>query len=941
MGGEVCEVLLVEDNPRDVFVMREIVADSRQITFELTHEASLAAAIGRLRTQRFDLVLLDLTLPDSSGYSTFTQLREACRNTPLILMTAVNDEEIAARAVREGAQDYLVKGSLTCDLVLRAMRHALERSRAEGALRESHDRYESLQNRYQAILRSVPSGICMLTPLWRISFANLAMTRLLCPERECQSSDLVGTELSIFFSSIEEFEHFHEASLSAVRHGGSAHQEVELVALDGRTLSCEVSLVRVDPAAAESGYVLTAVDMTDRKRSHRERETLSSLALQISGAKTVEQLAWFVHEATRRIWSWSGFTLATETGDGEFQSVVRVLGNGRSKSGLSSIQFRTRGHHLLHRAMEKGEGVLAEFGPGCEERVLPWLPEHPTSGGSFIAAPVRVGKTTVGILALSSDRVSGGFRQDDAASLQRMADVIGPALERCRGAAERMRLAAAVEQSSDAISIADKNWVIQYVNPAFEQMTGYRREEVLGRRTRTVLSGGDYDRLFFAAIAETLSRGESWNGRLKGQRKDGTTYEEKLTVVPLRDESGQITHYLSSRRDITREQELEGQVRQKQKMEAIGMLAGGIAHDFNNILQVVVGHASMLLLRTDEKHPFRDELERMLAAGKRGAALTHQLLAFSRKQQLEPQVVSIQQVLSGLEPMLQRVVDEDIQLFIDTESTTGLISVDPGQLVQVVLNLVVNARDAMPDGGRLEIFASDVELEKSNGSRSALAPGSYVVLTVTDSGCGMPQEVRDRAFEPFFTTKAIGSGTGLGLSTVYGIVKQSGGEIDLESAPGEGTCFRIYFPRVQGRTASVPTVSDPDRGQTGGGETVLLVEDQTEVRLLISSLLQSLGYSVLVASNGAEALLVAQNHDGPIHLLLTDVVMPELSGPRLIEELKTTRPDTRVLMMSGYTDRALSLHTVSMPGVPLLQKPFEPELLISRIREILDATHVA
>jgi two-component system, cell cycle sensor histidine kinase and response regulator CckA len=418
--------------------------------------------------------------------------------------------------------------------------------------------------------------------------------------------------------------------------------------------------------------------------------------------------------------------------------------------------------------------------------------------------------------------------------------------------------------------------------------------------------------------------------------KDGRTITCEWLNTPLFEEDGRFAGILCLAQDVTERLALEEQFRQAQKMEAFGQLAGGVAHDFNNLLTVISGYSELLLETLPADDPNREMIQEILKAGVRAALLTRQLLAFSRKQLVQPQVLDLNAVVASTEKMLGRLIGEDMNLTTVLAHGLDRVKVDPGQVEQVIMNLVVNARDAMPEGGRITIETANVDLDESYAqSQLRVKPGRYVLLAVSDVGCGMSEEVKARIFEPFFTTKEAGMGTGLGLATVFGIVKQSGGHVRVHSKVGHGTTFKIYLPSVTEAVSPNPMEERPATVLTGD-ETILLVEDEERVRAITRLALQTNGYTVLEAANGVEAIGVAKQYAGPIHLLVSDVVMPQMGGRQLAERLKALHPQMRTLFVSGYTDDAVVRRGVLQAEVAFLQKPFSMDALHRKVRGVLN-----
>jgi len=506
--------------------------------------------------------------------------------------------------------------------------------------------------------------------------------------------------------------------------------------------------------------------------------------------------------------------------------------------------------------------------------------------------------------------------------------------------ADRDRLTTAIEQAGEAIIITDIEGTIEYVNPAFERVTGYSPEEVRGQNPR-VLKSGEHPDSYYRELWQTISSGQTWEGRIVNKRKDGTLYTEEATISPVFDAAGRIVNYVAVKRDITEQLRVAAQFQQALKMESVGRLAGGVAHDYNNMLSVIVGYAELAQGRTSPDEPLYADLDEIVKAAKRSAEITKQLLTFARKQAIAPHVLDLNKTVEGMLKMLARLIGEDIDLVWRPGSGVWPVRMDPAQIDQILANLCVNARDAISDVGRVVIETENVILDETyTGEGVGPVSGEYVLLSVRDDGSGMDEETLSQVFEPFFTTKGVGRGTGLGLGTVYGIVKQNEGLIDVESELGRGTRFKIYLPRHVGEAEeSAPgTVADspPSRG-----ETILIVEDEAAILKLAVRILVEMGYQVISAGTPGQALEVAAEHAkggplGVIDLLLTDVIMPEMNGRELAERLRATYPDLRTLFMSGYTADVIVNRGVLDEGVHFIQKPFSMLEMAAKVREALD-----
>ncbi|MFQ5611598.1 MAG: PAS domain S-box protein [Anaerolineae bacterium] len=554
---------------------------------------------------------------------------------------------------------------------------------------------------------------------------------------------------------------------------------------------------------------------------------------------------------------------------------------------------------------------------------------------SLLLLPLTIEGEVVGSLGLDAT-APRSFSAEEVSLAWSVADQVSGVLARARLDQERRRLTTVIEQSAESVIITDVGGTILYVNPAFERVTGYSRAEAVGQNPR-ILKSGKHDPAFYEELWVTLVAGRVWRGRFVNRKKDGTLYTEEATISPIREPGGGIINYVAIKRDVTREVELEEQYLQAQKMEPVGRLAGGIAHDFNNLLTAINGFARLLKHELPEDNPGQEMVDKILKSGQRAADLVHQLLTFSRKQITEPRVLNLNICVSELDKMLRRIIGEDIQIETILSPDLGMIKVDPTQIEQVILNLVVNARDAMPDGGELTIETANVVLNQARiTGYGPMQPAEYVLLAVSDTGVGMSRDVQARIFEPFFTTKEPGQGTGLGLATVFGIVRQNHGCIRVYSEEGLGTTFKIYLPRVRATESGPSVPSKTGMELPGGHETILLVEDDQGARELACYVLEDLGYTLLAAQSGSEGLQVAARHSGPIHLLLADVVMPGMNGKALADELARTRPNLKTLFISGYPDTVITYHGIIESGAAFLQKPFSPLALAQKVRAVLD-----
>ena len=761
--SEKLRILIVEDNPADADFILELLPETGPVSFQTESVSRLAEALTRLESKGIDLVLLDLGLPDSQGLPTIQTLRKAVPDIPVIVLSGTNDDALATTAVGVGAQDYLVKGQFSGSLLMRAVRYALQRQKAEAALRESEYRWKfAIEGSSLGLWDwDVTAGTCLFSNRWK---------------------EMLGLAEDEVANTIDEWsKRIHPDELAPVMAAVQAH-------LDGTT----------------PHYL----------NEHRVR---------------------------------------------------------------------------------------------CKDGSWKWILDR----------------------GLVVNRDAGG-------KPLRMIGTHSDITERKLAEEERARLAMAVEQAAETIVITDASGTILYANPVFENTSGYTRAEALGQNPR-LLKSGRHTAEFYRQMWTVLERGQVWTGRLINKKKDGTLYEEDASISPMRDAAGKVVNYVAVKHDVTREVQLEAQLRQSQKMEAIGQLSGGVAHDFNNILTVIMMQAEITGMIEHLPEEIRQGLGHIRAAAERAANLTRQLLLFSRKQVMQPRELDLNEVVTNLAKMLQRIIGEHMSLQLNLHPHAQITRADPGMLDQMLMNLVVNARDAMPGGGRIIVETGEKHFTKEEAELIPDAkPGRHLSLRVTDTGCGIPPENLPRIFEPFFTTKEPGKGTGLGLATVFGIVKQHGGSLAVESEVGRGTTFQIYLPATEtvGKSPGAAAVKPKPRG---GTETILVVEDEYAVRILTRAVLEMFGYRVLEAADGVEAVRIWEQNQDSIRLLFTDLVMPEgVSGLELAARLQTRNPRLRVIFTSGYSAEIAGRQLSLQEGQNFIQKPSSPQQLLETVRRCLD-----
>ena len=766
MQKEAIRLLVVEDNQDWIQLVQRILADGGDTKYEVTCAITLAEALANVQRTSFDAAIVDLRLPDCTGGETIQRLREAAPRLPILVVSGLSEENTIFDAMQSGAQDYLVKGHFTGDLLVRSVRYAISHMQAEEALRDS-------QRQLEAVIETAPTLIVLVDSNGQLKMFNRACEQITGYRRQ----EVVGRDMLELFVPAEW--------RAAVRE-------------------CFAQPESLNPSAPH-------------------------------------EYPWLTRSGERRLIEWHCIAIPPPQG-----GRPDILGVG------TDITERKRAEAEIKESEEKYRSL--------------------------------------------------------------------------------------VESTRDSIYMVDRECRYVFANENQVSRIGQPRGEIIGRDYGEFHSP-DSTSMFREKVQQVFTTHASVQYEHRSQR-DGRTFLR--TLSPVRDTQDGTTKFVTvSSKDITEREAAaaalrrsEEQLRQAQKVEALGRLAGGIAHDFNNLLTSILGFSHLALGRLGDIHPARSDMAEVIQAGERAAELTRKLLALGRKQVVESRPVDLNAVIAGTRQMLQRTLGEDVELCTALGDSLGCIIADAGSLEQVIVNLAVNARDAMPHGGKLTLETTIAKLPRGASIRQPVPEGEYVALAVRDTGTGMSEEAKEHIYEPFFTTKPDGKGTGLGLFTVYGIVRQFGGHIEMQTRPGAGTEFRLYFPRVatSEETPEMPSQTSLPRGT----ETLLVIEDDPAVRRFTTQVLRSLGYRVLEAGNGAEALSVGERWKERLHLVISDVVMPQMSGPEVVARLRLLRQDFRAIYATGFAEDALLQYRVDVENATLIKKPFTRETLALKVRQLLD-----
>ncbi|SMC27578.1 PAS domain S-box-containing protein [Desulfacinum hydrothermale DSM 13146] len=879
------QVLVVDDNPNDRFLIRRLIvkewpdARIREVGGRADFEEALADF-------SYTVVITDYHLHWSDGLQVLKEVRRRDRCVPVIMLTGTGTEEVAVQALKSGLSDYLLKKHMK--RLPAAIRESLEKSRLTREVARARRELEASEKRYRSMVESASDWIFTLDPEGRYLSVNRKALEVLGLAAE----EVVGRRVIDIHGS-EEAQTYLDRVRYVVETGQSISFEHEFHWKGQRQWHRDVLYPILGPDGRVEAVGGICVDITETKRMEQqlqesmERYRILAEHSPVGVVITQDMQFVYVNPAAARL---LGKTPDEVVGENILSFVREEYRDLLRQAHLDRVAGKTV--PIAYRLALAGEG---------KER---WVEVH----GSQITHAGR--PAALGILVDITDRME---------------------------AERRNRLfQATVEQAFEGIVIADGDGVIQYVNPSFLASTGYRSEDLVGRSI-AVLQSEHHDPAFYETMWRTVKAGQVWRGLVTTSTSGGETRQFQVTVSPVRDETGRIVSLVSVNRDVTQERALEAQLRQAQKMEALGTLAGGIAHDFNNILGAIVGYTELALMALEGDHPVRKHLDRVLNAGHRARDLVQQILTFSRQKEMEKRPVHLRYIVKEATKLLRASLPSTIEIREYAPSEVPPVLGDPTQLHQVIMNLCTNAFHAMREtGGLLEVRLEAERLDKESLDRfPELKEGDHVVLTVKDTGHGIAPELLDRIFEPYFTTKEVGEGTGLGLAVVHGIVTGLNGAIRVESEPGRGTTFRVHLPALMEEAPERP-VEGPQMELPGGSERILLVDDEPALVELAQQILSRLGYRVTAFHDPREALARFRQEPDAFDLILTDMTMPKVTGKRLAHEVRALRPNLPVILTSGYSDSIGSEEARLAGFSAFVKKPYRALEMAQTVREVLD-----
>ncbi len=869
-------VLLIEDDVEDAEAIRRMLQAAEGAAVACQCVGRLEQGLGRLQQDGVDVVLLDMALPGTRGTEALVQVRAAAPDVPIVVLTGLDDDEAALRAVGEGAQDYLVKGEVNGARLARALRHAIERSRAERQFR---------------ILAEQSPNMIFINCGGRLAYVNSRCVKVLGYSRE----EFYAPQFD--FCKLIATEHRERVERSFRRHAAGeevAPYECAIVTRDGRRMDVIISTTLIDQRG-EPAVLGTVTDITPQKRA---ADALAEMARHWESTfDAIDDLVCIMGP------------------DRQILRANAAMTNALSQSGLdpadSCAAFHSRPppseQCLAVQALSSGRLARATFfsdrlrGRWFDIRCYPIRDEQ---GG------------TVQLVHVARDITERKLAEQELEAARQFANTV-------------------IETAGALIVVLDTDGRVVRFNRACEICTGYSAEEVEGcelMETLVPLEEREGVREVFRSLlgeADFCTYENHWVTR-SGERRLVSWANSRVC-----DQNGQVQWVIGTGIDVTEQRRLQERLQRAAKLEAVGQLAGGVAHDFNNLLTAILGYVELNLSELTPGTPLHEDLTQVRRAARRAADLVRQLLTFSRRPAGERVVIDLSACTRDTTRMIRHLIEENIETTVELSDEPLPVLADPSQMGQVLVNLVVNARDAMPGGGELFIRTSRQDMPAGGAGEDA-EPRPHAVLTVRDSGTGMTPEVRERIFDPFFTTKEVGHGTGLGLSSVYGIVQGHGGYVECESEPGQGATFHVCLPLAE--EEAVPPDSSTLDFLSGRGETVLVVEDDPEVRNLTTRALTDFGYTVLSAADGPEALRVLDEHPAEIDLLLTDIVLPSMDGRELAQRARLKRPTLRLLFMSGYAESPPTGAPEDLEQLPVLHKPFTAVRLAKHVREAMEGS---
>ncbi len=954
--SEAIRILILEDVAVDFeLLVREIKREG--LDFTAKHAIDESAFLQLLKEFSPEVILSDYTLPGYDAMEALRLVRDEDPLLPFIIVTGSINEETAVDCMKKGATDYILKDKLT--RLVPAIKNAMERRRMVEERIKMEESIKDSEDRFRGLYDNMGNGVTIYEARdegqdFIIKDMNKSGERI----NQKDKKSIIGKSITAVFPDASGIELYNV--LHTVWKTGEPEVLPEVYQIESNRSLWITNYIYKLP----SGEVVAVYeDITERKMAQDRVKLLldqqlrvNKLALELGEIANLEELFYSIYYQISSLMDVSAFIISFYDKDEQLIRAGYVIVNrdvfeveklppiplkisngGQSRVILSGEPLYLPDYCAAMKSIKK------EYSVNNWEDLIEGIPansteEKPTQSALFV--PMKVEGQTIGVMQIQSSKLNP-YSQVDIDLLIAMVNVSSVAIRNARLIHDLQMSEAnyrnVIEQSKDAIYILYENR-FDLVNHSFLNLFGYSCTEVCSP---------EFSFLNLVAPSSKdliLRRNEM---RMKGElppacyeflalTKSGQEIEVEASMTEISYRGGTAVQGII--RDISERKRLEEQLRQSQKMEGIGRLAGGVAHDFNNILTVVAGHVDMALMSLDPRDPLQEDIQAIKKATDKATALTRQLLAFSRRQTLQPKVIELNRIITNLDKMLRRIIGEDIDMIFKPSNNLWRVEADPGQLEQIIINLVVNARDAMPKGGSLTIETENVHLsEEYTRQRTDVKPGPYVLMAISDTGCGMSADVLSHIFEPFYTTKETGKGTGLGLSTVYGIVKQSGGHVACYSEEGHGTSFKIYLPQV---VKEAVTLMEKDDFITApsGNETILVVEDEVGVRNLACRVLKKQGYNVLEAESGGDAYLLCKQLPKPIDLMITDVVMPRMSGADLAKQLGEFWKDLSVLFMSGYTPDAIVHSGILDSDIPYIQKPFRPIDLACKVREVLDNT---